>query len=57
MQKEYRKVYNRLKVRKNRGKLTVNEWNSAVTQALEYKDKAEAGKISDTELKAIYDKM
>ena len=57
VQKEYRKVYNRLKVRKNRGKLTVNEWNSAVTQALEYKDKAEAGKISDTELKAIYDKM
>jgi len=24
---------------------------------LEYKDKAEAGKITDLELKAIYDKM
>ncbi len=56
-QKEYRKVYNRLKVRKNRGKLTADEWNAAVAIALEYKDKAERGEISDIELKALYDKM
>lgn len=54
---EYRKVYNRLKVRKNRGKLTVDEWNAAVVLALENKDKAERGEISDAELKAVYDKM
>ncbi len=56
-QKEYRKAYNRLKVRKNRGKLTADEWNAAVAIALEYKDKAERGEITDTELKAIYDRM
>ncbi len=54
---EYDKVYNRLKTRRARGKLSVDEWNAAVALALEYKDKAEAGKISDSELKEIYDKM
>jgi hypothetical protein len=54
---EYDKVYNRLKTRRARGKLSVDEWNAAVALALEYKDKAEAGKISDFELKEIYDKM
>ncbi|HOT59693.1 MAG TPA: DUF6076 domain-containing protein, partial [Spirochaetales bacterium] len=54
---EYDKVYNRLKTRRARGKLSVDEWNAAVALALEYKDKAEAGKITDLELKEIYDKM
>jgi hypothetical protein len=54
---EYDKVYNRLKTRRARGKLPANEWNAAVALALEYKDKAEAGKISDFELKEIYEKM
>ncbi|MDA8229362.1 MAG: DUF6076 domain-containing protein [Desulfitobacterium hafniense] len=54
---EYDKVYNRLKTRRARGKLSVDEWNAAVALALEYKDKAEAGKISDYELKEIYEKM
>ncbi|MCK9341725.1 MAG: DUF6076 domain-containing protein [Synergistaceae bacterium] len=54
---EYDKVYNRLKTRRARGKLSVDEWNAAVALALEYKDKAEEGKISDSQLKEIYDKM
>lgn len=54
---EYDKIYNRLKTRRARGKLSVDEWNAAVALALEYKDKAEAGKISDFELKEIYDKI
>ena len=54
---EYDKVYNRLKTRRSRGKLSVDEWNAAVALALEYKDKAESGKITDLELKEIYDKM
>lgn len=54
---EYDKVYNKLKTRRARGKLSLNEWNAAVALALEYKDRAERGEISDTELKAIYDKM
>jgi hypothetical protein len=54
---EYDRVYNKFKTRHARGKLSDDEWNAAVALALEYKDKAEAGKITDLELKAIYDKM
>jgi len=56
-QKEYRKAYNKLKTRRARGKLSVDEWNATVALALEYKDKAEAGEITDLELKKLYDKM
>lgn len=54
---EYDKIYNRLKTRRARSKLSVDEWNAAVALALEYKDKAEAGEITDLELKELYDKM
>jgi hypothetical protein len=54
---EYDKVYNRLKTRHARGKLSDDEWNAAIVLALEHKDKAEVGKITDSELKEIYDKM
>jgi hypothetical protein len=54
---EYDKVYNKLKTRRARGKLSIDEWNAAVAMALEYKDKAEVGKITDLELKQLYDKM
>ena len=57
VRQEYDKVYNRLKTRHARGKLSDAEWNAAVALALEYKDKAEAGQISDLELKEVYDKM
>lgn len=55
--REYEKVYNRLKVRRARGKISTDEWKAAVAKALVYKDKTEAGEISDYELKDIYDKM
>jgi hypothetical protein len=54
---EYDRVYNKLKTRRARGKLSVDEWNAAVALALEYKDKAEAGEITDLVLKQIYEKM
>ena len=34
-QKEYAKVYNRLKARKQRGKISVDEWNAVVVKAQE----------------------
>lgn len=34
-QKEYDRTYNRLKVRKQRGKISVGEWNAAVAKAQE----------------------
>jgi len=41
---EYRKVYNRLKARKHRGKISTDEWNVAVALALKYMEKAQAGR-------------
>lgn len=50
---EYAKTYNRLKTQKSRGKITTQEWNNSVAKALEYKEKAEKGKLTDVELKQL----
>jgi len=52
-QKEYAKAYNRLKVRKNRRKISGDDWNAAVTKAQDLKEQAERGKISDVELRKL----
>ncbi len=54
---EYRKVYNRLKTRRNRGKISIDEWNTAVARALKLKDRAECGEIDDADLKRLYDQF
>ena len=48
---EYRKVYNRLKERKQRGKISSDEWNNAVAQAQDVLMQAEQGKLTDVEMK------
>lgn len=48
---EYRKVYNRLKARKQRGKISKDEWNAIVSQVQEVLDLAEQGKLSDEEMR------
>ena len=48
---EYRKVYNRLKARKQRGKISTDEWNAAVAQAQEILDMAGRGELSDEEMR------
>lgn len=50
-EKEYRKVYNRLKARKQRGKISGDEWNDAVAQAQAVLDMAERGELSDEEMR------
>lgn len=50
-QKEYAKAYNRLKARKQRGKISVDDWNAAVAQAQDLKDQTERGELSDEELR------
>jgi hypothetical protein len=50
-QKEYAKAYDRLKARKQRGKITVDEWNTAVVKAQDLKDQADCGELSDEELR------
>jgi hypothetical protein len=54
-QKMYNTVYNRLKQRHLRKKITHDEWNAAVAIALELKNRAERGELSDWELQELYD--
>ena len=56
VQAEYQKLYNRLKTRKNRKKISVEEWNQAVAWAQEMKTKAERGEISEWELKEMFER-
>jgi len=48
---EYRKVYNRLKARKQRGSISNDEWNNAVAQAQNVLMQAEQGKLRDEEMR------
>ena len=48
---EYRKVYNRLKARKQRRKISTDEWNAALAQAQKVLDMAERGELSDGEMR------
>jgi hypothetical protein len=50
-QREYAKAYNRLKIRKHRGKISVDDWNTAVARAQELKEQAERGELGDEELR------
>ncbi len=50
-QKEYDRTYNRLKVRKQRGKISTDEWNAAVAKAQEMVSRSERGELTDEELK------
>lgn len=49
-QREYDRTYNRLKVRKQRGKISVDEWNAAVAQAQELVAQSERGELTDEAL-------
>lgn len=55
--KEYQKVYNRLRGRKNRGIISIDEWNRQVAEAQEVKAQALAGNIDDAELKRQFERM
>ena len=48
---EYDRTYNRLKQRKVRGKIGVDEWNAAVAQAMQVLEQAERGEFTDDEMK------
>ena len=50
-QVEYDRAYNRLKQRKNRGKISLDEWNMAVATAQELLERSGRGELSDEELK------
>lgn len=56
-QQEYDKVYNRLKTRKNRGKLSVDEWNKQVALAVSYMEQNQRGELADFEYMEIMRKL
>lgn len=56
-QKEYDRTYNRLKVRKQRGKISVDEWNAAVAKAQDLVAQSERGELTDDELKRQLDML
>ena len=53
VQKEYDRTYNRLKVRKQRGKISRDEWNAAVAKAQELVVRSERGDLTDEDLKRL----
>lgn len=50
-QVEYDRAYNRLKQRKNRKKISLDEWNAAVAKAQELLAQSGRGELTDEELK------
>ena len=50
-QVEYDRAYNRLKQRKNRRKISLDEWNKAVARAQELLEQSGRGELTDEELK------
>lgn len=50
-QVEYDRAYNRLKTRKQRGKISVGEWNDAVAKAQMLVAQSERGELTDENLK------
>jgi len=57
VQKEYDRVYNRLKQQRYRGKVSADEWNAAVAQAQEMKSRAMRGELSDEDMKEAFEGM
>lgn len=51
---EYKRAYNRLKTRKNRGQLSSDDWNRQVAEIQELKERAQRGEITLRELKQRY---
>ena len=51
---EYDRAYNRQKQQKNRKKISVDEWNAAVAEAMAVLEQAERGELSDDEMRARF---
>ena len=54
---EYDRTYNRLKQRKVRGKISADEWNAAVAQAMQVLEQAERGELTDDEMRERFRKF
>ena len=52
---EYDRAYNRLKQRKNRKKISVEEWNASVAEAMKVLEQSEQGQIDDEEMRKRFE--
>ena len=52
---EYDRAYNRLKQRKNRKKISVEEWNASVAEAMKVLEQTEQGKLNDEEMRKRFE--
>ena len=51
---EYDRTYNRLKQKKNRKKISIDEWNVAVAEAMRILEQSESGELTDDEMRARF---
>ena len=51
---KYDRAYNRQKQKKNRNKISVNEWNAAVAEAVRILEQAQRGELTDDEMRARF---
>jgi hypothetical protein len=56
-QREYDKAYNRLKARKQRGKISAEEWNAAVARAQDLAEQSSRGELTDQDLKSKLEEL
>ena len=54
---EYDRTYNRLKQRKVRGKISVDEWDAAVVKAMQLLEQVKHGELADDKAKERFRKI
>lgn len=54
---EYDRTYNRLKQRKVRGKISVDEWDAAVVKAMQLLEQVKHGELADDKAKERFRKF
>lgn len=54
---EYDRAYNRLKQKKNRKKISLNEWNAAVAEATRILELSERGELTDDEMRVRFKEL
>ena len=57
VQIEYENTYNRLKKRKARWKISTDECNALVARAQEIREQAQRGRLSDFEMKKMFEEI
>ena len=54
---EYDRIYNQLKRRKDQGKISIDEWNAAVVQAMQALEQTGCGELTDDEMRTWFQEI